>query len=108
MKTLFKPEPQLRNGYKDKKRLAAIHNLPCVICVEFGLEQETRTIAHHPIGFGMGKKASDALAVAICDFHHTSGGKGHAIHETPLKIWEEKFLTQERLLELTNQLLGGL
>ena len=102
----MKKKPELRNGFKDKKRLAEIHNLPCLVCREFNLQQKTRTVAHHLIGFGLGKKASDAYAVAICDFHHTSGGKNHAIHETPLKVWEAKFLPQSKLLELTNRELG--
>lgn len=95
----------MRNGFKDKARLAAIHNLPCVICFTKGLKQITRTIAHHSIGGGLGLKVSDKKTSAICDFHHTRGGKGEAIHNTPLWEWEELFFTQDELIELTNKML---
>jgi hypothetical protein len=32
MINLIKPEPKFRNGYKDKKRLSDIHEIPCVNC----------------------------------------------------------------------------
>lgn len=103
MKSFLKQPPELRNGYKDKKRLAALHELPCGVC-ESG-EQTTRTEAHHLIGCGIGKKASDLLTIPLCRNHHSAGISGVSIHATPLHAWESKFDTQENLLERVNLLL---
>jgi hypothetical protein len=103
MTSLLKPPIELRNGYKDKKRLAALYNLPCVNCKAKGRRQTTRTIAHHRIGLGLGKKASDLLTCSICEDCHT--GK-NGIHNTPLWKWEEENSSQDRLIELTNEMLG--
>jgi hypothetical protein len=105
MKSYLKAPKEERNGFKDKERLANIHSLPCVVCFTKGLEQKTKTIAHHSIGGGLGLKVSDRKTCALCDWHHTRGGKGEAIHETPLHEWESKFWTQEELIELTNKML---
>lgn len=107
MKSYLKADPELRNGYKDRKRLAAVAMLGCIICNKLDLKQKTRSEVHHLIGCGIGKKASDLKTINLCAFHHRTGGNGHAIHETPLKTWEEKFFTQEYLLELTNQKIAG-
>ena len=102
----MKPPPEERNGYKDKERLAAIHQLPCVACAWIGQEQTTRTEAHHLIGYGLGKKASDLKTIPLCSKHHARGNMGEAIHETPLNQWESVFGSQEELLEITNELLS--
>lgn len=91
---------ELRNGFKDPKRLADIHDLPCVVCSEFGLKQKTKTIAHHRIGKGLGKKASDLLTIALCESHHNTSPDG--IHNMPLHAWEEKFLSQDQGIRLTD------
>ena len=105
MINLTKKPEHLRNGYKDPKRLARLHDLPCVVCEKMGIEQTTRTEAHHLIGYGIGKKASDALTIPLCSKHHARGNRGDAIHETPLRQWESVFGTQEELLEKTNKKL---
>jgi hypothetical protein len=97
-----KKDEKFRNGYKNPKRLAAIHNYPCVVCFAKGLKQTTRTIAHHKIGMGLGKKASDELTMILCEKHHT-GSDG--IHSIPLHRWEDMFFTQDECIELTNKML---
>lgn len=104
MKSFLKPEPHLRNGYKDPKRLAAIHELPCSLCYLKGRKQTSRTAAHHLHGNGMGKKASDLLTMSLCDNCHQNGE--FAFHKIGRVAWEEKFNTsQEDLIEITNKLL---
>jgi len=105
MINLSKPNPELRNGFKDKKRMAAIHELPCTICFASDIKQITRTVAHHKIGNGLGLKASDKLTMAICEDHHT--GK-NGVHTISLKKWEEKFFSQTELIEFTNKMLEDL
>jgi hypothetical protein len=106
MKSYLKPPKEERNGFKDKERLAKIHDLPCVVCFTKGIEQKTKTIAHHKIGNGLGLKASDRLTIALCEYHHNKSI--NAIHNIPLWLWEEKFGTQEELIELTSKLLQNL
>jgi hypothetical protein len=106
-KSLLKPEPQFRNGYKDKKRLADIHQLPCSLCFLHGLKQTTKTIAHHKMGGGMGKKASDLLTMSLCEIHHTRGQE--AIHHIGRLAWQEWFgTTEDDLIEITNKMLEKL
>lgn len=101
----MKPPKEFRRGYKDPKRLEAIHDLPCLVCKEFGLVQKTRTIAHHKIGLGMGKKASDLLTMILCEFHHDNYSS-ESIHVMPLKRWEKKYFTQDELILMTDRALG--
>lgn len=108
MKSYLKPPLEERNGFKDSKRLSLIHDLPCVVCLTKELKQTTKTIAHHSIGGGLGLKVSDRKTSALCEFHHNKGLNGESIHETPLWQWEEKFQTQDELIELTNKLLENL
>ena len=99
-----KPE-ELRNGYKDKERLKVLHDLPCIVCEKLNIKQSAPTEAHHLIGYGIGKKASDLLTISLCSKHHARGNTGEAIHETPLRQWESVYGTQEELLILTNEKL---
>jgi hypothetical protein len=110
----LKPPLELRNGFKNPKRLAAIHELPCVACWLKGLKQKYPTEAHHKIGCGLGKKASDNLTMALCDLHHLGRFirdedahliNGWSIHKTPLHRWEEEWKDQDFLIELTNRIL---
>jgi hypothetical protein len=105
MKSFLKAAPELRNGYKDRKRLAQVAMLGCIVCQKFNLKQRTRSEVHHLIGCGIGKKASDLKTINLCAKHHRTGENGEAIHATPLNFWQEKFGSQEELLELTNKIL---
>lgn len=106
VKSFLKPDPDLRNGYKDKKRLADIHKLPCSLCYLKGWKQTSKTIAHHKIGMGLGKKASDKLSMSLCSDHHNTSKEG--IHNMPLREWEEKYFTQDDLILITNKMLETL
>jgi hypothetical protein len=107
MKSFLKVAPEFRNGFKDPKRLAAIHEICCSLCYLKGWKQTSRTAAHHQHGYGMGKKTSDRLAISLCDNCHQKGE--FAFHKIGRVAWEEKFdTTQEDLLEITNKLLENL
>jgi len=104
MKSFLKPPLELRNGYKDKKHLASVATLGCLVCKLKNLKQTTRTVVHHKIGMGIGKKASDRLVMSLCDFHHNNTSP-ESIHNIPLWVWEERYYTQDDLIEITNKLL---
>ena len=100
----LKPDPTLRNGYKDPKHLARVAQLPCALCFFLGEKQTTRTTVHHFHGGGMGKKASDRRVTSLCDLHHQKGE--FAFHHIGRVAFEEKFgIDQEGLIEITNRML---
>lgn len=64
-------KPQTRDTGKRPDYLRAVRELPCCICVGWGLIQTTPTHAHHTIcgRFGQ-RKTLDILAIPLCWFHH--------------------------------------
>ena len=104
MINLLKPDPIYRNGYKDPARLAAIHNIPCSLCIYANKTQKTPTQAHHLIGKGIGKKASDLHTMSLCYEDHQGGP--HAIHHIGVPAFEKNFnVSQDDLILLTNRML---
>lgn len=72
---------------KDAAHLAAVHNLPCCICVAFGTPQETPTDAHHVIHDRFGhRKTPDGAAIPLCECHH----QGSTIDNGKLAIHQGK------------------
>ena len=57
---------------ESKERLAAVAEMPCVICHEYGLPQLSPTKVHHAIHgrYSMGQRAPDNMALPLCDGHH--------------------------------------
>ena len=113
MKTFFKLPPSFRNGYKDRKRLAQLATMRCIICTDFEkAKKSSRQEIHHFIGCGIGKKASDLLTIPLCFFHHQGNKdatdpklKELSIHGLTEKF-EKRFATQLELLKLVNKKLG--
>lgn len=105
---MFQKRPEeLRNGYKDKQRMSDIHMIPCSLCFLKGWTQKTRTTAHHKVGMGLGKKASDLLSMSLCESHHQTGQD--AFHHIGRPAFEKKFnVTQEDLILLTDKMLSKL
>jgi hypothetical protein len=98
-----KPE-HLRNGYKDPERMRNIHEIGCSLCLYLKEPQRSPTQAHHKIGMGLGKKASDRFSMALCSDHHQHGPD--AIHHIGTKAWERKFdVSQDDLILLTDRML---
>lgn len=113
MKSFLKLPPEFRNGYQDRKRLAKVSTLRCVVCTDFEKAKKPgRQEVHHFIGYGIGKKASDLLTIPLCFFHHTANRDATDPKLKELSIhgltdrFEAKFATQFELLKLTNEKLG--
>lgn len=100
----LKTAPELRNGHRDKKRLALIAAMPCIACKVSGKNQVMRTEVHHLMGCGLGLKASDLKTIPLCSYHHVKGNRGEAVH-SGVKSFEKVFGTQNELLEMVNKLL---
>lgn len=83
----------------DKRHFGRVAALGCIIC---GGEAEI----HHLTGAGMGLKAANDNVIPLCPRHHRTGGYGVAVH-AGTRTWEEKFGTQEELLEQVRQKIGA-
>lgn len=73
--------------------LAAVREMPCIICEEFDEVQLSPTTAHHPIMGRYGtRKRPDITALPVCDGHHqgTFDTSKVAIHREPAK-WRELY-----------------
>ena len=97
IKSLIKPPKELQRGYKKATHLGKVAEFSCRACRIEKAPRQYRLHVHHKCGIGAGKKASDLLTFTLCEFHHQSGGIGHAIHDG-LAQWEEKFGKQDDLI----------
>lgn len=59
---------------------------------------------HHPrglaFGTGMGLKASHMLVIPLCQKHH------HEFHNLGRKTWEERYGTQQEMIDWVKSVLG--
>ena len=94
------PKPKPRPDY-----LAAVRELPCIICQSFGYPQTTPTTAHHVICGRYGqRKTPDIMAIPLCHDHHQGAVGIHTIRTA----WVERYgpdtdyvaVTQDRLAHL--------
>jgi hypothetical protein len=83
-----------------KERFTKLKNIGCIICGHYPEIHHLTGLAYR----GKGQKADDVFTIPLCQKHHTSGGHGVAIHAGK-QAFEEKYGTQEELLEKTNRLL---
>jgi hypothetical protein len=78
-----------------RERFDLLSEMGCAIC-------EMPPQIHHLIGYkhrGLSQRAPDDKTIPLCLNHHT-GQDG--IHKMGMRPWEEKYGTQEYLLEVTN------
>lgn len=97
---LKQPKAKARPDY-----LAAVRELPCIICTSFGEPQTTPTAAHHVIHGRYGQRRTpDVQAIPLCHFHHQGSG---GVHTIPAE-WRARYgldveyvaVTQDRLAHL--------
>jgi hypothetical protein len=82
---------------KQKRHFARVAALNCIICGNHAQIHHIRT------GQGMGQRDHDAT-IPLCVYHHLGGSNHPAIHANKLEF-EERFGTEEELLEKVNNLL---
>jgi len=88
----------------EKEHMSKVAALGCVACRLIGY-YDTPAELHHPrSGQGVGQRASNFDVIPLCPTHHRQGGYGVAIHAGK-KAFEDKFGTENELLELTRRLL---
>lgn len=98
-----KPKPA-----KDRKYLAKVRELPCVICEEWGIEQTSPTAAHHCIhGRYSQVKSPDCMAIPLCEGHHQGlwDNTKIALHKEP-GLWHEFYGDDVDYIHRTQERLG--
>lgn len=84
-----------REGKTSKRPdyLAAVRQMPCIVCEEFGEPQMSPTTAHHPIHDRHSQhKRPDTTAIPLCDGHHQGSWDCTkiAIHQRP-QVWRSMY-----------------
>lgn len=88
-------EPEQKTGKpaKDRDYLRKVRALPCCICENFGMMQESPTTAHHVFhGRFSNLKTPDRMAIPLCDGHHQGDRDTSkiAVHRSKQK-WAELY-----------------
>lgn len=84
-----------RNHYKK------LHEIGCIVCLREGLGYSEPHIHHLRLNTGMGLKSSYKQAIGLCPEHHL----GQYGFHSGKKTFEEKYGTQQELLEAVLELL---
>ena len=90
-----RPAPPIKSSASgaDPVHLARIHELPCVICHEWGMPQLSPTQAHHSIHGRYGnRKTPDCMAIPLCEGHHQGNFDTSkiALHREPSR-WRREY-----------------
>lgn len=59
-----------------KRWMARVSELPCLICVQMGIQQQGRTFVHHCFDT---THRSDTLVIPLCSDHHQGPNGFHAL-----------------------------
>lgn len=90
---------------EEKEHYAKLSQMGCCVCLREGLGYTQPTIHHVRCHAGMGMKCHWSQAIPLCPLHHQHGGYGIALHAGQ-KAFEERYGTEEELLEYVTELLG--
>ena len=81
---------------RDRKRLAAIRKLPCVVCGRSPVDAAHSNQSNH--GKGMGLKACDAKTIPLCRNHHVEYDQFQKMNRSQLVEWFAKMLEKTELM----------
>ena len=86
----------------ERQHMAKVADLGCIVCELFLDAPGSPAEIHHiTTRRGFGGRAKHTEVIPLCPIHHRLGNYGEAVHNGT-KTWEEKFDTQENLLEIVN------
>ncbi len=92
----------------EREHMAKVAALGCIVCDIYHDAPDAPAEIHHiTTRRGYGGRAKHTETIPLCPHHHRLGNYGEAVHNGT-KTWEEKFDTQENLLEIVNQKLEAL
>jgi hypothetical protein len=89
----------------ERERMSAVAALSCVVCRNEGLGESPAELHHPRFLAGGGQRSSHMDVIGLCAMHHRLGGYGTAFHSGP-DIWQQRFGTEQELLEQTRRELG--
>ncbi|WP_116082045.1 Ref family recombination enhancement nuclease [Tropicimonas sp. IMCC34011] len=99
---------QSAEGKAGQEHMARVAALPCVICVEWGMVQQSRTTVHHCIhGRYSRRRAPDTMTLPLCEGHHTGDldTSKLALHREPA-AWKSLYGSDTDWLSWVEQRLG--
>lgn len=86
---------------RDRKRLAAIRKLPCVVCGRSPVDAAHSNQSAHNKGLGI--KASDEFTIPLCRQHHIEYDQFQKMNRSQSVEWFAKMLEKtERMLNLND------
>mgnify|MGYP001507172235 CR=1 FL=1 len=86
---------------RDRKRLAEIRKLPCVVCGRSPVDAAHSNQSAHNKGLGI--KASDEFTIPLCRQHHIEYDQLQKMNRSESVEWFDKMLEKtERMLNLGN------
>ena len=91
----------------ERKYYSMLSQIGCIVCMNEGFGFSEAQIHHIRHGAGMGQKSHWANAIPLCYTHHLGGGHGVALHSGQ-KTFEERFVTEEKLLDMTKAIIKGI
>ncbi len=87
---------------RDRKRLAEIRKLPCVVCGRSPVDAAHSNQSSH--GKGMGLKACDSKTIPLCRNHHVEYDQFQKMNRSESVEWFNKMLEKtERMLCLKDE-----
>lgn len=92
---------------KDKERARKMHDLGCIVCLEY-LSVFTPPEIHHIDG--KTKEGCHQKTIPLCFNHHrnkSNNGEWTSLHGDGRKAFEDSYGTQEHLLTLTNEAINN-
>ena len=88
----------------DREHLSRVAELGCIACRVMGYVDTPAEIHHLRTGVGKGMRNNHRMVLPLCPHHHRTGPHGEAFHAGK-QTWQDKFGTEEELLEAVNKLL---
>lgn len=70
----------------EKRHLAKVARVPCVLCSLMGLGETPSVVHHLKYGQGASDRSSHFLTIAVCPFHHVGEGGIHTLKEHGLYL----------------------
>ncbi|HAV5485942.1 TPA: DUF968 domain-containing protein [Acinetobacter baumannii] len=87
---------------RDRKRLAEIRKLPCVVCGRSPVDAAHSNQSAHNKGLGI--KASDEFTIPLCRNHHVEYDQFQKMNRSESVEWFGKMLEKtERMLSLKDE-----
>ena len=81
---------------RDRKRLAAIRKLPCVVCGRSPVDAAHSNQSSH--GKGLGLKACDTKTIPLCRNHHVEYDQLQKMNRSESVEWFAKMLEKTELM----------